>query len=1204
MLESIILSDNPCQFTPILTIQAVGSIRLTSFNRESLLDSDIRTAFRLSPLVGYSLRVGRDPNPSTDELETTQFFLSQNLHEFLKSKNSIIFPKSLILNRDSTIELPLDGTNIKWMINCAPERGGWIPIPKATSHKILPITVGMRLHLIRCDFSLDGNRFSLFLDQPIGCKPRELSLPFPLDPTITGPTIEGSSISLFPLPVPVRVAWVRELETIAQDVTSITLSKSDVNHAIACLLQPHCPELPHIVFSTIFAATELIAPLQPIVYGISFPEHIMESKTIVFERRMIPDREGQSTIVIEKAISASSSEWIEIATIQSGGSYSYTPNYTDVGYFLRVAYTPITNDGTTGETVYFHSLSRVLASVPKFENPVIGGQIKTNHPLIGLADYSGGKKGNCIYNWYSSRSPINPAHGITSKLHQVKQNSQYFTPSDNLADMFLACLMIPVRSDEVPGTPVFAVTENRVVLEDPPKPIQDCPTEAIVHQQMRFPMEFDIMLSSTSGIAGFTIIKTSDSFIPREKHIGRILRIATEGYDVIIGEIKPSTPQILEVGIQATKWVIGETASISISHKFVRPDKVEIVWVRCGPNFEQVIAVDSPEYVLKPTDTDFSIKVIATPFDDDSKRLTSVSSIKSPIVRPNELIAPVLTGTFIEDKEITFSCPVQVTSVQWFRGNRPISNAVTYLCTNKDVGWQLRAELKLQSSGMIINVEDPRFIKPCSPSVELSFNKEIVIEGEIIKPNVVYHGGIEGGSRIQWFRGYSNDTWEVIHVGLQYQTTVHDVDCILRLVYTPIRNDGQTGIAETLEIGPIESKLPKVKKVSVSQNSRGILKVEGSYSGGSEGFSFMIWRVYEEGLSEPRKLGKSIDKELVVTPDLIGKSVDCVYVPVREDGCAGAPVPSINRIIVQPLPVVISAEILVKGGNLVMDSVIHCRCVVSKGATPKFQWERGDGTVWERIGKATGIEFIPKRTEVGFLIRCSIVAVDSKKWESAPFQISTQMPVGSRKAVLSIMFPGEKQEDSYTLIPPKSIVTGIRLMTNVPKDRQKSAELEWQREMKNQWITISRTPDYLISADDVGMRIRVVGKGGRISRPTNQIEFQVAVISHARAMTCGSTFRFKAENKFGGSGWQITANQQMLSMKSTAGTVRNAKWNTIQCECVPQTQDEMILYTDPSSSFPFIPNLGDDHRLETLVGLNNVRDFVVAALRRFVELYG
>jgi hypothetical protein len=544
-----------------------------------------------------------------------------------------------------------------------------------------------------------------------------------------------------------------------------------------------------------------------------------------------------------------------------------------------------------------------------------------------------------------------------------------------------------------------------------------------------------------------------------------------------------------------------------------------------------------------------------------------------------------------------------VTSVEWYREDRPISKARSYLCSNKDVGWQIRAELKLSPSGIVVNVGAPRVIKQCAPSAEISFDTETVIEGDVIKPNVTYHGGVEGKSVIQWQRETATDKWDTIQTGLQYQTNIDDVDHRLRLVYTPVRNDGENGRTETLEIGPVESQLPRVKNVTVSQNSQGVLSVAGTYRGGTEGFSYMIWRVYEENAFEPRKLGKSVSRELVAAPDVIGKMVDCVYVPIRQDGCAGTPTVSGNRIRVQPLPTVVSAELLVKGGNLVVDATLHCRCTVSRGSTPHFQWFRGDGTVWEAIEQATQVEFTPTRLEVGYIVRCSVIAINAKGWKSAATRVATQAPVAARKAVLSIMFPGETPDAPFTVTPPKSLTTGVQLTTNLPRDRQKSADLQWQKEVKGQWTDVVRAPDYLVTADDVGAKIRVTGRGGRVSRPTNPVEYATSVIAHARAAVRASVFQFTAVGRLGGVIWTIAGNQHALTMKSNSGTLRTARWNMVQCECVPGTQNEFVLATDPSSTFSLIPDLANDRRLETRIGPNGMRDWVVATIRLFAELY-
>jgi hypothetical protein len=678
----------------------------------------------------------------------------------------------------------------------------------------------------------------------------------------------------------------------------------------------------------------------------------------------------------------------------------------------------------------------------------------------------------------------------------------------------------------------------------------------------------------------------------------------------------------MNVGVKAEKWVVGETASIAITHKYIRPDRLGISWVRCGPTFQKVVALDTPDYVLTPEDTTFSIRVVATPFDEQRKRLPSVSSPNSPIIHTNELISPELVGLFVEGEQVTFDCSEPVISAEWFRGDQVISSELTYVCTNKDVGWNLRAELKLAKAGIVVGASAPRPVAPCVPSVEISFPRATVTEGELIKPNVVYHGGVEGKSTTRWFREnikpnldpesmddpdsqalIDQEPWKLVHQGIEYQTSMEDADCRLQFSYTPMRNDGTTGAMQTLEIGPVESKSPRVKDVIISQNEHGFLAVKGSYRGGREGHSFFVWRAHEDDLAEPRKLGKTVDKALAPGPEVIGKVVDCVYVPVREDGLAGTPVASQNKIKVAALPSVTSAEILVKGGTLTVGALCHCRSVVSKGAKPTFQWRRGDGKKWVDIPGANHVEFTPTEADLGFMIRCNVVAVNSKGWCSASLHTAATAKVRAPHRSFAILYPGETSDDAFTPTEPQSLVTGTVLNTNAPQSRQKPAPVQWQREEDGSWVDVTTTNDYLLTADDVGKRIRVTARGERITNPTKPVELAPAVLTRSKTIAKAPAFRFKATHQLSGTLWTITGTPEGLVMKSSQGTVRTARWNSVRCECVIGTRDEMVLHTDQSSKFPLVPDLSDDRRLEGLLGPSHIRDFVVATIRGLAEFH-
>jgi hypothetical protein len=168
------------------------------------------------------------------------------------------------------------------------------------------------------------------------------------------------------------------------------------------------------------------------------------------------------------------------------------------------------------------------------------------------------------------------------------------------------------------------------------------------------------------------------------------------------------------------------------------------------------------------------------------------------------------------------------------------------------------------------------------------------MQGDLLRPNVVWHGGTEGKTIIRWHRENGDDC-DHVGDGLQYQTGIDDVDLFMGVTYQPVRSDGVVGPESRLDISPVRSQEPRVRNVIVNRNGHSFLEVSADYSGGLEGFSVIVWRVHDER-GEPVNLGKKVDKDMAVTQGLIGKVVDCVYVSMRTDGLARIPTPSANNV--------------------------------------------------------------------------------------------------------------------------------------------------------------------------------------------------------------------------------------------------------------------------------------------------------------------
>lgn len=1187
-LETINLLENPITGKcPIhLMVASLGSIYLKKINNTKLTLDLYAKAYELSPLVGYAIRRGRSPvshgNDNT-ELLSAQEFLTTKLTSYIR-KNRLKIPKKLIIeenNNNHYITCPFPSQSIKWYCHAIPEKGSeWIELPAPKNPGVLPVTMSIRLRLIKCDFIIDKKKYSLYTDYPIGKGKKDYSLPYPFQPKIEGNPTEGSLINCLPLPIPAHIAWIKENATLAKNTNQILLTSKEVNQSVACVMQPYCKFNDGIGFSTIFAATDIVRPVYPVVSGITFPETIIEDEVIKFERFIYPDREGKSIISVEKSFSPSG-EWGFVDDVDCK-KLTFRPKGTEVGYYLRLTYKPVLDDGIEGETRYFYSQSQVLPTVPKFSNPFIAGVPKTCYPLVAIADYSGGVPGNCTCEWFFSKRPIDAKKGPSQRLQKVARNTQYFTPTEEMAEGYLAVLLTPVRNDEVYGDPCFFALDTPISLDDPPKPFE-VPKEAIVGTKMKFPCVCDILLSKTTGFCGFDFLKTGSTYTPREKHVGRIVRVVNETGDMIIGPIKLAKPVVLTVKVTAEKWQVSYVASIQVTHKSCKPEQLEILWLRVGPNYEKAVAINTPEYVLQPEDASFQIQAVVTPIDNENHKRDPFFSDLSPVIKCDNYSEPTIVGDLMENGTVTVNAAKEIEKITWYchvpqNQYEEIGEGLMIKLRSKDVGRFIRAKVTL-TSGVVVYTETKTTVAPCIPTVQVILPKK-VLEGDLVKPEIIYQGGVQGKSEVRWYRE-TDEGWEFVTGELNYQVTPKDIDCILRFVYIPHRNDGERGEEVIAECGPVDSLPPTATNVTIKQNEQGNLEVNGTYVGGEEGRSFFIWRVYDDN-GMPKNVGKTFDMVIPPNSTFNGKTVDAVYVPIRCDGTGGQPVPTKNKIVVKPLPSVEMAEILVKKGKVVEGNLMRCNVKLSKGATPQFQWYHGDGKAWEAIKDATEAEYLPIPDDVGFYILCSVVAINKKGWKSEPYAATTLVPLAPAPEKLVIISAAEK------------ILVGMILSVKI--ELSKKNRLIWQRETNETWENVLFDDDYVVTCNDIGHRIRVISTNGLESKPTNVIEMEQVLALYIKAMLRTSSLTFWGNAKMGNMVWTITASPYGLTMETSKGTKKKSKWNLVEAVAVDGTVDEMVLWMDPSSKFVMVPTFVNDPRLHALIRTDQVRDYVVLVL--------
>jgi hypothetical protein len=1062
------------------------------------------------------------------------------------------------------------------------------------------------MHMVKCQFILGGRTFSIYTSHPIGRQVGHLSLPFPLDPGVTGLPIEGSLISMIPLDVPARIDWSRSGASIARDVPSVKLSYREVGNNVTCFLEPYSPYFDAVSFSVVYTETDVVEAQLPVVSEIAFPSMIVEGDDLLFTRTLFPDREGASVIFIERSKSVSE-EWVQIAPLDPG-HLVYSPTVEDVGSFLRIRYTPQTAQGFTGETVYSYSDSRVLPGIPSYRGAALGGFPKSFHPMVALGDYFGGRKGKCAVSWYFSRAPFTADNVKRGEL--VAENTMFFTPGEEHIGGYLAAEMIPIRHDDVVGDTVFVALDKPLIKAEPLPPFPDPPAEAREGVRITMPTLVNFLLSDTRAFCGFKEVKRGVSFIPRARDIGKVLRIVADATEVIVGEILPADPVVHSLILDYEKAQVGIEVKAVIDPPTIFPERCDVLWMKVQGPIARAIRLNTKSHVFAPEEIGFQIKVRVTPISLAGELLPFTESALTPPVAPAVLLAPAIVGTLVEGSIVHVRYERSVDRYLWLRSHpekKWIPTKVTeneYPISLADVGRYLRAELTVSEATLIATSSD--VVRPLPPTVTLTADRLTATEDEVLAPGFRYQGGREGDSIFAWRRippgvepevrplpgwparltdAAEDDGTTFLSASKTHQVTLADIGSRIEFSYTPVRSDGLVGEPVTLLFGPALPALPSVTNVKLQQNVQGHVECTGVYKGGEQGQSLYEW-------SSTNLAGKKMNLGVTTVnwwppqPDLIGCKIEVLYTPVRFDGVRGRAVRS-NTWVVQALPTVTSLELLTSGDRVKVGSHIRCKAAVVEGSSPTFQWScgKGDGT-WAKIEGAATADYLVAPENLGLYLRCSVIAQNDAGWKGPALSAVVAEPVE----------PAEP--DALRIIVHKNrFETGVEMRTSA------EGEVIWEREVGGTWEFIVESAVYMTTINDVGHRIRAAA-GEEETPPTPPIIIRPALVAYAKAAVGAKQLRFVATSKVAKVVWNGLANGVGLTIKGKGPVEdKSGKWATVRWEAVNGTRDEMTLWLDRSAKFRVSVAITGDQRLLVAIG-EHTRDYICATFAEFARAAG
>ncbi|KEG14565.1 AIR9 protein [Trypanosoma grayi] len=222
------------------------------------------------------------------------------------------------------------------------------------------------------------------------------------------------------------------------------------------------------------------------------------------------------------------------------------------------------------------------------------------------------------------------------------------------------------------------------------------------------------------------------------------------------------------------------------------------------------------------------------------------------------------------------------------------NNTLVYTPTAADVGCCLRAEVLAYVNGVFsflyFDISTPIVAgPPTCPHLEIKGN---AVEGHVLMAEADYVGGVEGNSSLVWIRVTPEGEEIPIDIGdpwSGYKLTSSDVDCCIKVEFTPMRNDWVAGEPQSVVTAPVVAGAPECESIKIIGNliQESELEVEVIYSGGVEGASYYQWLRKDDNSEEYYPIEGENGTRYVPTLEDVGKCLAVEYTPVNKDGEEG-----------------------------------------------------------------------------------------------------------------------------------------------------------------------------------------------------------------------------------------------------------------------------------------------------------------------------
>ncbi|CAM8932942.1 unnamed protein product [Rhodiola kirilowii] len=542
-------------------------------------------------------------------------------------------------------------------------------------------------------------------------------------------------------------------------------------------------------------------------------------------------------------------KWNSSPVVISGAEdEEYLLTLDDIGSSLVFMYTPVTKEGVKGEPQYKYT-DFVKAAPPSVSNLQIVGDLIEECTLKGTGNYFGGREGPSQFKWLRENNESGDFKIV------LTGTAEYTLTKDDVGKQ-IAFVYVPINFEGQEGVSVSVVSQ--AVKHAPPK-VMNLKIIGDLKENSKVTVTGTV-IGGTEGSSRVQWFKTMSSAFTDENHLEAVstskiakafrIPLGAVGYHLVA----KFTPMTLDGESGEPAFVISDTAIETL------PPSLNFLSVT-GDYIEGRTLTASYGYVG----------------GHEGK------SIYNWHLHENESDS----GCMIP--EVSGSLQYQITKDS-------IGRFISFTCT------PVRDDGTAGESSICMGTEK---VRPGSPRVMALQVKGTAVECSTLTVDKKYWGGQEGESLFRWFRTSSDGTQTEVRgaTAASYILSVDDIGCFISVSCEPQRNDGARGaIVFSEQLGPVMPGPPTCQSLhlngSVVEGNH--LTFSALYIGGEKGNCQCEWfRIQNSGTKERI----STEESLRLTLHDVGRRIELVYTPVRQDALKGNPVSVVSDVIAPGSPV-------------------------------------------------------------------------------------------------------------------------------------------------------------------------------------------------------------------------------------------------------------------------------------------------------------